>query len=73
MDKATFIYMLIEAVVFLIPIGTLAVKLGKTLERIDNIEKRLNEYNGISDRLTSIETKLDFILGGKVKLNGKEE
>lgn len=33
MDKQTFIFMLIEAIVFLIPILTLLVKLGKPIYR----------------------------------------
>ena len=39
MDKQTFIYMLIEAVLFLIPLATLFIKVGRLMGRIEDIEK----------------------------------
>lgn len=44
MDKQTFIYLLIEAIVFLIPIATLFIKLGKYIERAEKIETAIKEY-----------------------------
>lgn len=41
MDKATFIYMLIEAIVFLIPIATLFIKLGRLIERTEKMEEKV--------------------------------
>ena len=38
MDKTTFIYMLIEAVVFLIPVGTLFIKVGHLIGKIELME-----------------------------------
>ncbi len=38
MDKSTFIYLLIETVLFLIPIITLAVKLGGVLKVVKGVE-----------------------------------
>jgi len=44
MDKQTFIYLLIEAIVFLIPIATLFIKLGKYIERVEKMETAVKEY-----------------------------
>lgn len=43
MDKATFIYMLIEAIVFLIPIATLFIKLGRLIERTEKMEEKVKD------------------------------
>ena len=53
-----------------IPVGTLAVKLGKVLQRITILEDTVKNYNGIDNRLTAIETKIDLLLDGKVNTNG---
>lgn len=55
MDKHLFIYMLIEAVVFLIPIGTLFIKVGKLIGRIDVMEKITN---GLPEWRSSTDTKV---------------
>lgn len=39
MDKQAFIYMLIEAVLFLIPLATLFIKVGRLIGRIEAMEK----------------------------------
>ena len=44
MDKQTFIYLLIEAVVFLIPVATLFIKLGKYIEMVEKMETAIKEY-----------------------------
>lgn len=44
MDKQTFIYLLIESIVFLIPIATLFIKLGKYIERAEKMEDTIKEY-----------------------------
>lgn len=43
MDKAAFIYLLIEAVVFLIPVATLFVKLGRLIERVEKMEEKTKD------------------------------
>lgn len=68
MDKSTFIYMLIEAVVFFLPIAALFTKLGRYAERIEKLERRIEKMDTIDSRLTAIETKLDLILENKVNL-----
>jgi len=70
MDKATIFYMILEFVIMCIPIATLAVKLGKILQRVSTLEDKIKDYNGIDNRLTAIETKIDLLLDGKVKTNG---
>lgn len=39
MDKQAFIYMLIEAVLFLIPLAALFIKVGKLMGRLEDMEK----------------------------------
>lgn len=70
MDKATIFYMILEFIVMCIPVGTLAVKLGRVLQRVATLEDKIKDYNGIDNRLTAIETKIDLLLDGKVKTNG---
>lgn len=70
MDKATIFYMILEFIVMCIPVGTLAVKLGRVLQRVSTLEEKIKDYNGIDNRLTAIETKIDLLLDGKVKTNG---
>lgn len=43
MDKVTFTYLLIEAIVFLIPVATLVVKLGRLIERVDKMEEKTKD------------------------------
>ena len=43
MDKQSFIFMLIEAVAFLIPVVGILVKFGKVIERIDNMEENMKD------------------------------
>lgn len=70
MDKATIFYMILEFIIMCIPIGTLAVKLGRVLQRVETLEEKIKNYNSIDNRLTAIETKIDLLLNGKVKTNG---
>ncbi len=55
MDKTTFIYMLIEAVIFLIPVGTLFIKVGKILGRLETVEK---STEGLSEFRATTNTKV---------------
>lgn len=67
MDKAAATYVFIEAVIFMIPIITLFIKTGRYIQRIEQLEKRLESYDTIDNRLTAIETKIDLLLEGKIK------
>lgn len=59
MDKQTFIYMLIEAIVFLIPIATLFIRLGgykKMLEDIDDRTRSYSEWKAtINEKVATLE------------------
>lgn len=59
MDKQTFIYLLIEAVIFLIPVATLFIKLGgykKMLEDIDDRTKSYPEWKATAnEKIASLE------------------
>jgi hypothetical protein len=55
MDKQTFVYMLIEAVIFLVPVGTLFIKVGKILGRLETVEK---STDGLSEFRATTSTKV---------------
>ena len=44
MERATFIYMLIEAIVFLVPLATLFIKVGGYKKMLDDIDARTKNY-----------------------------
>lgn len=44
MEKATFIYMLIEALVFLIPLATLFIKVGGYKKMVEDVDARTKGY-----------------------------
>lgn len=67
MDKAAIFYVVIEAIIFMIPLITLFIKIGRYSERVDKLEKRLDNYDSIDNRLTAIETKIDLLLDGKIR------
>jgi hypothetical protein len=45
MDKQTFIYLLIEAILFLIPVATLFIKLGSYKKLVEDIDDRTKNYS----------------------------
>lgn len=45
MDKQTFIYLLIEAVLFLIPVATLFIKVGSYKKLVEDIDDRTKNYS----------------------------
>ena len=45
MDKQTFIYLLIEAVLFLIPVATLFIKLGSYKKLVEDIDDKTRNYS----------------------------
>ena len=59
MDKQTFTYMLIEGVIFLIPLAVLFIKVGraqKVLEDVDLRTKSLPEWKATTnEKLSSLE------------------
>ena len=59
MDKQTFIYMLIEAVIFIIPIATLFIKLGRSQKVLEDVDERTKNYPEwkatINEKVASLE------------------
>lgn len=59
MDKQTFIYMLIEAVIFIIPIATLFIKLGRSQKMLEDVDERTKSYPewkaAINEKVASLE------------------
>ena len=59
MDKQIFIYLLIEAIVFLIPVATLFIRLGgykKMLEDIDDRTRSYSEWKAtINEKVATLE------------------
>ena len=39
MTTTTFVYMLIEAIVLILPVATLFIKVGRLIERVEKMEK----------------------------------
>ena len=67
MSMKEMLPVIIEAVLFMIPLITIFIKIGKYAERIDGLEKQVRDFNTLDNRLTSIETKIDLLLQGKLK------
>ena len=59
MEKQTFIYLIIEAIIFLIPVATLFIKLGgykKMLEDIDDRTRSYSEWKAtINEKVATLE------------------
>lgn len=45
MEKQIFIYLLIEAIIFLIPVATLFIKLGGYKKMLEDIDERTRTYS----------------------------
>ena len=45
MDKQTFIYLLIETILFLIPVATLFIKLGSYKKLVEDIDDKTRNYS----------------------------
>ena len=63
------VYLIIEGIIFLLPMISLFMKLGRYAERIDKLEQRIEEMSTIDNRLTTIETKIDLLLENKLRIN----
>lgn len=68
MDKMIFIYLLIEAILFLMPIVKVFMVLGSYKEKVEKLEKRVEALDSIDNRLSTIESKLDLLIDGKIKI-----
>ena len=61
MDKSAVIYVVLEAVIFAIPLIGVIMRMGVYKERIDTLTKRIDKLDNIESRLTTIEVKQDSI------------
>lgn len=68
MDKALLVYLLIEAVLFLMPIVKVFMVLGSYKEKVEKLERRVEALDSIDNRLSTIESKLDLLIDGKIKI-----
>ena len=68
MEKTIFVYLLIEAVLFLMPIVKVFMVLGSYKEKVEKLEKRVEALDSIDNRLSTIESKLDLLIDGKIKI-----
>ena len=55
MEKATFIYMIIEAIAFLTPLAVLFIKVGGYKKMLDDVDARTKNY---TEWRTKTETKV---------------
>ena len=68
MEKSLFIYMAIEAFIFMLPIVKVFLILGAYKEKVEKLEERIEKLDNIDSRLSSIESKLNLIIDGKIKI-----
>ena len=60
MEKATFIYMLIEAIVFLIPLATLFIKVGGYKKMLDDVDTKVKGYTEFKVKTETKVTQLEL-------------
>lgn len=63
-----FVYMALEAFIFMIPIVKVFMVLGSYKEKVEKLEKRVEALDSIDKRLSTIESKLDLLIDGKLKI-----
>ena len=60
MEKATFIYMIIEAILFLVPLATLFIKLGGYKKMLDDIDNKVKDYTEFKTKTDTKVTQLEL-------------
>ena len=60
MEKATFIYMLIEAILFLVPLATLFIKVGGYKKMLDDVDVRTKGYTEWKAKTETKVTQLEL-------------
>ena len=60
MEKATFIYMLIEAILFLVPLATLFIKVGGYKKMLDDVDARTKGYTEFKTKTDTKVTQLEL-------------
>lgn len=60
MEKATFVYMIIEALVFLIPLATLFIKVGGYKKMVEDVDARTKGYTEFKAKTETKVTQLEL-------------
>ena len=60
MEKATFIYMIIEALVFLIPLATLFIKVGGYKKMVEDVDSKVKGYTEFKAKTETKVTQLEL-------------
>ena len=60
MEKATFIYILIEAILFLVPLSTLFIKVGGYKKMLDDVDSRTKGYTEFKTKTDTKVTQLEL-------------
>lgn len=60
METATFIYMLIEAIILLVPLATLFIKVGGYKKTLDDVDKRTKDYTEWKAKTETKVTQLEL-------------
>ena len=60
MEKATFIYMLIEAILFLVPLATLFIKVGGYKKMLEDVAVRTKGYTEWKAKTETKVTQLEL-------------
>lgn len=68
METSLFVYMAIEAFIFMLPIIKVFLTLGTYKEKVEKLEKQVEKMDTIDGRLTTIESKIDLLIDGKLKI-----
>ncbi|MBQ2204596.1 MAG: hypothetical protein II411_01720 [Lachnospiraceae bacterium] len=68
METSLFVYMAIEAFIFMLPIVKVFLTLGTYKEKVEKLEKQIEKMDTIDGRLTTIESKIDLLIDGKLKI-----
>ena len=60
MEKATFIYMLVEAIMFFVPLATLFIKVGGYRKMLDDVDARTKGYTEFKAKMETKVTQLEL-------------
>ena len=60
METATFIYMLIEAIIMLVPLATLFIKVGGYKKMLDDVDSRTKGYTEFKTKTDTKVTQLEL-------------
>lgn len=69
MDKANYIFMLIEAVAFFIPVGTLIWKMAKLSAKVERHDNEIKEIRtSVSDKIDTLTSSVNNLTVQVVEL-----